>query len=133
MKKCIFSFLIPASIALVVSSCGQGNSTRLISTDSLSIARGQILFNQNCSGCHSFHQNGIGPNLSGVAETDSVNWLKLFIREPDKMVESGDAHAKKIFEAYHSMMPSFTTMTDEQTDQLISFLQTKKGTKKEKD
>ncbi len=56
-----------------------------------------------------------------------------FIREPKKMVESGDEHAKKILDAYHSMMPSFTALKDEQIDQLIAFLQTRKETKIEKD
>ncbi len=133
MKKLIIPFIIAGMFALVVTSCGPGNTTKLISTDSLSIAHGQILFNQNCSGCHGFHQDGIGPNLSGITETDSVEWLRHFIRESKKMIESGDAHAKKIFDSYHSMMPSFTAMTDEQIDQLISFLQTRRGTKKEKD
>src|SRR5277367_1798816 len=133
MKKLIFSFIIPGIIALIFLSCGQGNSTNLILTDSLAIAKGEILFNQNCSGCHSFRQNGIGPNLSGITETDSADWLRSFIREPKKMIESGDVHAKKIYEAYHSMMPSFTSITTEQTDQLISFLQTRKSIKKGKD
>jgi cytochrome c2 len=131
MKKLIFP-IIPGIIALSVLSCSSGNTTKIILVDSLSIAHGQILFNQNCSGCHGFHQNGIGPNLSGITETDSLNWLRNFIREPKKMVESGDIHAKKIYDAYHSMMPSFTVFTDEQIDQLISFLQTRKGAKKEK-
>ncbi len=34
---------------------------------------------------------------------------------------------------YHSMMPSFTALNDEQIDQLIAFLQTRKETKIEKD
>src|SRR5579864_7337282 len=133
MKKLIFSLIIPGTIVLITSSCGVGNTTKLVSTDSLSIAHGQILFNQNCSGCHGFHQNGIGPNLSGITETDSAEWLRRFIREPKKMIESGDVHEKKIYADYHSMMPSFTSITDDQIDQLISFLQTKRGTKKEKD
>src|ERR1700722_16247217 len=121
MRKLILPFIITGMIASFVPSCGSVNTTKLISTDSMSIARGQVLFNQNCSGCHGFHQNGIGPNLSGITETDSVDWLRHFIREPKKMIESGDVHAKKIFDIYHSMMPSFTAITDEQIDQLISF------------
>jgi cytochrome c2 len=133
MKKFVVFLIIPGIIYLFVLSCNSGNTTKIISADSLSIKDGQILFDQNCSGCHSFRQNGIGPNLSGITERDSINWLRQFIREPKKMVESGDEHAKKILDAYHSMMPSFTALKDEQIDQLIAFLQTRKKSKIEKD
>jgi cytochrome c2 len=133
MKKFVFFLIIPGIITLFVLSCNSGNTTKIISIDSLSITRGQILFNQNCSGCHGFRQNGIGPNLSGITGRDSLNWLRQFIREPKKMVEAGDEHAKKILDAYHSMMPAFTALNDEQIDQLIAFLKTRKETKIEKD
>jgi cytochrome c2 len=133
MKKFVFFLIIPGIITLFVLSCNSGNTTKIISIDSLSITRGQILFNQNCSGCHGFRQNGIGPNLSGITGRDSLNWLRQFIREPKKMVEAGDEHAKKILDAYHSMMPAFTALKDDQIDQVIAFLQTRKETKIEKD
>ncbi|HEV3224287.1 MAG TPA: PQQ-dependent sugar dehydrogenase [Puia sp.] len=133
MKKLVFSFIIPGILILFILSCGSGKTTKIVLTDSLSIARGQVLFNQNCSGCHGFLQNGIGPNLSGITETDSADWLRQFIREPKKMVKSGDEHSKKIFDIYRTMMPSFTGIKDEQIDQLIAFLKTKKRTKKEKE
>jgi mono/diheme cytochrome c family protein len=131
MKDLIYSFFTVACAVLIFSSCGPGKTSYLIPTDSLSIARGQLLFNQNCSGCHGFNQDGIGPNLSGVTETDSINWLKQFIRAPKSLIESGDEHAKKISGAYHTLMPSFTDMKDEEMDQLIAFLNSHKGRKKE--
>ncbi|HEY4937182.1 MAG TPA: PQQ-dependent sugar dehydrogenase [Puia sp.] len=133
MKKLITCLIIPGSIALSFLSCGPGKTTNIISTDSLSITRGQNLFNQNCSGCHGFHNDGIGPNLSGITETDSIDWLKQFIRASKTLVESGDEHAKKILASYHSLMPSFIGFKDEEMDQLIAFLHTQKGIKKEKE
>ncbi len=133
MKKLLFSFIISGIVTFSILSCGSGKPTNTISTDSLTIAQGQILFNQNCSGCHGFRQNGIGPNLSGITESDSIEWLKKFIRDPKGMIGSGDPHAKEILGTYHSMMPSFPGLQDEQIDQLISFMHTKKATKKEKE
>jgi cytochrome c2 len=133
MNKRFPCFFIPVCFTLLLFSCGPGNTTITISTDSLSIGRGKVIFDQNCSGCHGFKQDGIGPNLSGIIEKDSVDWLKQFIRSPKAMVESGNVHAKKISESYHTLMPSFTTINDEEMDQLISFLNIYKGVKKEKE
>ncbi len=128
MQKLLFSFLVSGVFLLV--SCGPDKSGNTISTDSVSIAQGQSLFQNNCSGCHNFRQDGIGPDLSGVTEMDSVRWLKDFIRAPKILIERGDGHAKKLFADYHSVMPSFPALTDEEINHLISFLNTKKGSQK---
>jgi Glucose / Sorbosone dehydrogenase/Cytochrome c len=132
MKKHFYSFFKAGCLALILSSCGSGKTTYTFPTDSLSITRGQVLFNQNCSGCHGFIHDGIGPNLSGITETDSIVWLKQFIRSPKNLIESGDEHAKKISGAYHTLMPSFTGIKDEEMEQLIAFLHIHKAGKKEK-
>jgi hypothetical protein len=71
--------------------------------------------------------------LSGITETDSIIWLREFIRAPKAVVESGDERAKKLLANYHSLMPSFTAFRDEEIDQVIAFLHTNKGAKKDKD
>src|SRR5580704_2744366 len=127
MYKNIFLLFIPLYLALLfLISCSPGKTTNTISTDSLSIARGQSLFQGNCSVCHGFRQNGIGPDLSGITENDSLNWLKQFIREPKILIESGDEQAKKLLAEYHTVMPSFTGFKDEEVDQLIAYLHTQK-------
>jgi mono/diheme cytochrome c family protein len=131
MQKLIFPLLLSGYFFFV--SCGPEESGSTISTDSVSIAQGQALFQNNCSGCHNFKQDGIGPDLSGVTETDSVRWLKDFIRAPKGRIESGDAHAKKLLADYHSLMPSFQALSDEEINQLISYLNTKRGPRIEKD
>ena len=86
MNKSLSFYLLPVLFALVLFSCGHGKATNTISTDSLSIARGKIIFDQSCSGCHGFHQDGIGPDLSGIIEKDSADWIKEFIHSPQAMV-----------------------------------------------
>jgi hypothetical protein len=64
---------------------------------------------------------------------DSVTWLKDFIRNPKAMIDSGNEHTKKLLADYHSVMPSFTALKDEELDQLIAFLHTQKAKQKPKD
>jgi mono/diheme cytochrome c family protein len=134
MKKSASAFVAQCIVIVVLlSSCGPEKTRNAIVTDSVSIAQGQDLFQTNCSGCHNFRHDGIGPNLSGITETDSIKWLKTFIRSPKSMIDSGNEHAKNLLANYHSVMPSFTSLKDEEIDQLIAYLHTQKGRKKPKD
>jgi mono/diheme cytochrome c family protein len=126
-------YLFICFILVSMLSCGPEQSTNTIATDSVSITQGQLLFQTNCSGCHNFRHDGIGPNLSGITETHSVSWLKEFIRSPRTILDSETDQAKKLLADYHSVMPSFTTLKEEELDQLISLLHTQKTKQKPKD
>jgi cytochrome c2 len=129
----IISALVLSYIAVLLFSCGREKKINEIDTDSLSITSGRLLFEKNCTTCHNFKQDGIGPNLSGITVVDSAQWLRQFIRSPKSVVESGDEHANKILSSYHSLMPSFISFKEEEIDQLIAFLHTKKEINKERD
>jgi mono/diheme cytochrome c family protein len=131
MKKLIY--LIVFLILISNISCSPGKSRNAIATDSISILQGQVLFQTNCSGCHNFRHDGIGPNLSGITESDPVSWIKDFIHNPKAMIDSGGERTKKLLADYHSVMPSFTQLKDEELDQLIAFLHTQKAKQKPKD
>lgn len=55
------------SLPCFFSSCNTGTSidNSSISADPAIIAAGEASFNKNCSGCHNFRQDGIGPQLGG--------------------------------------------------------------------
>lgn len=93
-----------------------------IAKDSISIAAGQQVFNQYCSGCHNFRQDGIGPQLSSITKDVSREWLTSFIKEPQHMIASGDERAKNLYAKYKVMMPSFTTLKEEEIMHIIAFL-----------
>ena len=132
MKKTFATFYLAGFLLLTFSSCGPSPSKEFIATDSLSVAGGKVLFQTNCTSCHNFRQDGIGPDLSGITETDSVDWLKKFIRDPKTQVASGDEHAKKLLDRYHALMPSFAAFTESQINQLLSYLHSQPSHKKRK-
>src|SRR5437868_8969435 len=81
MKKniLVLSALIALS-AYVFISCNSGAATNSvsISTEPVTIAKGRDLFQMNCSSCHILSEislDGIGPQLAGVTEENSVDWL----------------------------------------------------------
>ncbi len=110
-------------------SCGskQTSESETISSDSVTIANGQAIFSQDCSACHGFVQDGIGPQLGGVTAAANPEWIRNFIKDPKKIIESGDARAKGLYEKYKAMMPSFAHFPDNKINQLIAFINTKEA------
>ena len=60
-------------ISLIFYCCNacNNNAAEDISTDTVVIAKGETVFNQNCSGCHQIQGSGglVGPQLDGIG-----NW-----------------------------------------------------------
>ena len=98
-----------------------------ISSDPAVISKGAVTFQQSCSSCHSFEQDGIGPHLGGITEEVSAEWLSSFIKNSQAMIAAGDERAVNVFERYQVYMPSFSYLSDEEVDQLIAFMHTKEA------
>jgi glucose/arabinose dehydrogenase/mono/diheme cytochrome c family protein len=131
MKK---SILVIASFLLCLlylfSSCKNGTSidNSSISTDTTVIAAGEASFNKNCSGCHNFRQDGIGPQLGGITTEISADWIHNFISDSRKMIESRDERALQLFKTYkRAVMPSFATLKDDEVNAIIAYLHTHKS------
>ncbi|MEO6327279.1 MAG: PQQ-dependent sugar dehydrogenase [Ginsengibacter sp.] len=118
--------LIIAAITLLhFNSCNPGASFKnIISTDSAVIAKGKASFDLNCSGCHNFLRDAIGPQLGGLTREVSPQWIQHFVRNPKQVIDSGDIRAQKLFKKYKAVMPSFTTYTDKEIDEIIAFINT---------
>ena len=84
MKKAQLLLIISSAYVFFFCSCGSGNNTKTIESDSASIARGETAFSKNCSSCHNFIQDGIGPQLAGLTEKVPADWISTFIHDPKK-------------------------------------------------
>jgi len=132
IKKNLLLSLLPVLVLTFIVSCNTGNAfdDNSIAKDSVSIAAGEALFNKNCEGCHNFRQDGIGPQLSAITTKLSTDWLTNFIKDPQKIISSGDEHAKTLYAKYKIAMPSFATLKDDEIKHIISFLNTNTDTSK---
>jgi glucose/arabinose dehydrogenase/mono/diheme cytochrome c family protein len=125
MKKAKLLFLIFLAPFIFFYSCNSGNSnTNAIASDSASIAKGEIAFTQNCSGCHNFTQDGIGPQLAGITEKVPAQWISAFVHDPKKTIDAGDERAKMLFDKYHTVMPSFNSLGDDTLSDIIAYMNT---------
>jgi len=127
MKNVMLIILAGVVLMLCFNSCNTGNNSKeVISTDTAVIAKGQASFNQHCSGCHNFRQDGIGPQLGGLTDSVPAVWIKHFISNPKEVIESKDVRAQELFKKYKVIMPSFGDSTNNEIDDIIAFLNTHK-------
>src|SRR6476660_650735 len=125
MKKAKLLFLIFLSFLSFFYSCNSGNNNaNAIASDSVSIAKGESAFTKNCSGCHNFTQDGIGPQLAGITEKVPAQWISSFVHDPKKNIDAGDERAKKLFDQYHTVMPSFSNLGDDTLKNIIAYMNT---------
>jgi len=129
MKKRI---LVISTIVLALfytSSCNPNSSgdKSAISADSSTIALGEASFNQYCSGCHNFKQDGIGPQLAGLTTEVSADWIRHFIKNPKQIISSGDERAGELFKKFKAVMPSFDSLQDDKLNAVIAFMHTHKS------
>lgn len=78
-----------------------------IAPSPVSAQDGQALFNGLCSACHSIGGGVVvGPDLEGVTERRTEEWLVPFIRSSSTVIESGDETALELFAEFEqSPMP----------------------------
>ncbi len=81
----------------------------------LAIGDGEFLFRNGCAACHEIGGgNKLGPDLLGVSQRRDPQWLRRFIREPDRMFTEGDAQALKLLHDYQGLrMPNLGLSTAE--------------------
>lgn len=84
---------------------------------------GEQLFNSMCSACHSIGGGRlVGPDLAGVTDRRTQEWLQSFVQSSQTLVTSGDADAVALFEAFNGMvMPDFS-LTDAQITQVMGYI-----------
>ena len=111
-----------ASVLLITLSFSI--SAQEISKDPAAISAGEAIFNGNCKTCHRVKIKLIGPALAGVeTRVPSIDWIKNWVRNPAKVIASGDEYANKIYNEYQkSQMTAFTSYTDDQIMSVLAYV-----------
>lgn len=83
---------------------------------------GAAIFKQNCTACHMIGKRLVGPDLTGVTEKQSDEWLRKFIRSSQSVIKSGDPAAVALFEEFNKTpMPDFP-LTDAELTAVLGYL-----------
>ena len=89
-------------------------------------------FKQNCASCHGIGEGDkIGPDLAGLSKRRKLDWIVKFVNYPDGMIkgdksepgyEKPDALAKKVFDAYKPQLMTEQTLSKEQVEALLKYI-----------
>lgn len=82
-------------------------------------------FTLKCGICHTIGMGRlVGPDLRGVSDRRSEEWITNFIRSSQAVISSGDAEAVKLFEEYGKVIMPDPELDDTQIKALIEFIKT---------
>lgn len=108
--RVLFSFLLLICVNTVLSQ---------------SYPKGELVFSSNCVACHKMDDALVGPKLNTVVKLHGEEWTKSWIKNNVELRESGDKHAKEVYEAYGKQaMPVYEGMlSEEELDDLVFYLE----------
>ncbi|MEO9475570.1 MAG: cytochrome c3 family protein [Cyclobacteriaceae bacterium] len=113
----IFSLVFLLSFGVQAQDDSDG-----IPTDDAVVSAGESLFSGNCAQCHSIHEVVIGPALKDVNERRPKEWLLEWIRNSQKVIQSGDEYAVDLYNEYKkNVMPSYP-FSDEQITSILAYV-----------
>lgn len=88
-----------------------------------SAEEGRAVFEQYCTGCHTIGGGDLsGPDLLGVADRRSAEWLEHWLAEPDKMLADGDPIATELLRQYNNIPMPNQHLSLSEIDALLVYL-----------
>jgi mono/diheme cytochrome c family protein len=88
---------------------------------------GKQIFQQSCAACHSIGGGKLlGPDLSGVTDKRSENWLIAYIKSQDAVLKSGDKTAQALLDEYKVPMPD-QPLSDKQIKTVLAHIKAAGG------
>jgi mono/diheme cytochrome c family protein len=89
---------------------------------SAEVQAGDALFKANCTQCHAINEKVVGPALKDITKRRSISWLIPWVKNPAKVIASGDEYAVKLFNDYgKQQMPSFG-LSDKEITSIMAYV-----------
>jgi mono/diheme cytochrome c family protein len=83
----------------------------------------KMIFKKRCTACHTFGKGTkVGPDLKGVTDRRTRDWLLKFVRSSSAVIASGDATATKLFAEFkRERMPDWDDLSQEQVGAILDY------------
>ena len=84
---------------------------------------GEQIFQTTCFACHTIGGGRlVGPDLAGVHDKRSQEWLERFVASSQSMINDGDAEAAALFEEFNRVPMPDSFISEEQIRQVLSYI-----------
>ncbi|MBN2173889.1 MAG: c-type cytochrome [Bacteroidales bacterium] len=77
---------------------------------------------QQCMACHALGKKLIGPDLVGITDRRSEEWIYKFIRNSQEMIQAGDPIAVQVWEEHNKIPMTNFDFTDDQIKGILDFI-----------
>jgi protein SCO1/2 len=113
-----FGVSVGMALALAAPLRAQG-----LTVDPALAKQGSSLFIQrSCSGCHSIGKGKLaGPDLAGVLQRRSLDWLRHWLKAPDQMLTSDSTAQALLAQFNNTKMPNLH-LNDKEVDALLHYI-----------
>lgn len=100
----------------------------LLGINNIQAQDGETLFKQNCTACHTVGGGRlVGPDLQGITQKRSEDWLIKFIKSSQTLIKSGDEEAQAIFEEYNEVMMPDQNLSDDEIKSVLTYIESQGG------
>lgn len=87
------------------------------------VSAGASLFKNNCQVCHEIHEQKIGPALADVNNKRPVDWIKAFITNSQKVIQSGDEYAVNLYNEFNQTLMTPFDFSDDELNAVIEYIE----------
>jgi mono/diheme cytochrome c family protein len=88
--------------------------------------KGESIFAANCSACHTIDGGNLaGPDLMGVTQQRSQQWLVDFISNPEQAIISGDPSAQGLLKEFNNLIMPNMGLTSAEIQAVITYIDDK--------
>ncbi len=100
----------------------------LMSTTVWAQGPGEATFNGVCKACHTIGQGKlVGPDLAGVSQRRSLDWIIPFVQSSQTVIKSGDETAVALFEENNKVTMPDNALSRAEVMSVIRYIETTAG------
>jgi cytochrome c2 len=98
-------------------------TTHVVVANAADSTEAKTIFRKRCTACHTFGRGvKVGPDLKGVTERRTREWLVRFVRGSSSVIQSGDSTASKLFREFkQERMPDWSDLSPEQVTAILDY------------
>ncbi len=117
---------VPASQRITLDEKGVGQIKDITLDPEIDMemaAKGEAIYNTNCTACHKLDKRFIGPSPKGIMERRSPEWIMNMILDPKLMTEQ-DRCAKDLLIEFNGAAMANQNLTVEETRAILEYFRT---------
>lgn len=102
---------------------GPIKNVKLGEIDQALVTEGEAIFKAKCSACHKISKRFIGPEMKGVTQRRTPEWILNMILNPEEMVQKNPL-AKQLLAEYNAPMAN-QNLTEDEARKVLEYFRTK--------